>query len=156
YRQQRHRVILAGDETVHVGEAIAVVLAADAYVAEDGAGLVDIQFERLPAVSDCRAALAPDAPSVHGGATDNLVAAFTTGYRDVEAAFADAAHVVKESFWLHRGCANPMECRGCVGAFDPLDDKITLWSSTQTPLVAARLLAELLGRDERAVRVIAP
>jgi carbon-monoxide dehydrogenase large subunit len=156
YKQQRDRLILAADETVHVGEAIAMVLATDAYLAEDGAGLVEVQFELLPVMSDCRTALAPGAPPVHSGATDNLVAAFTTGYGNVEAAFAAAAHVIKDSYWLHRGCGHAMETRGCVGAYDPIDDKLTLWSSTQTPLVAARLLAELLGREEAAVRVIAP
>jgi len=156
YKQQHDRPILAAQEIVHVGEAIAMVLATDAYVAEDGAGLVEVQFELLPAVSDARAALAPGAPPVHRGAADNLIAAFTTGYGDVDGAFAGAAHVVKDSFWLHRGCAHPMECRGCVASYDALDDKLTLWSSTQTPLVAERLLAELLGRDESSVRVIAP
>jgi len=156
YKQQRDRSILAAGETVHVGEAIALVLAADAYVAEDGAGLVEVQFEPLAAVSDARAALAPGAPPVHCGASDNLAAAFTTAYGDTDAAFARAAHVVKESFWMHRGCAQSMECRGCVASHDPLDDRLTLWSSTQTPLAAARLLAELLGREEGAVRVIAP
>ncbi len=156
YKQQRDRLILAADETVHVGEAIAMVLATDAYVAEDGAGLVEVQFEPLPAAADCRAALASDAPPVHRGASDNLAAAFTTGYGDVDAAFTGAAHVVQESFWLHRGCANAIECRGCVASYDPVDDKLTLWSSTQTPLVAARALAELLGREEASVRVIAP
>jgi aerobic carbon-monoxide dehydrogenase large subunit len=156
FTQQHHRPIFAAEETVHVGEAIAMVLATDAYVAEDGAGLVEVQYELLPAVSDCRAALAPGAPLVHSGATDNLVAAYATGYGDIDAAFAAAAHVVKESFWLHRGCGNAMECRGCVASYDAIDDKLTLWSSTQTPLVAARLLAELLGREEASVRVIAP
>jgi len=156
YRQQRDRLILAADETVHVGEAIAMVLASDPYVAEDAAGLVEVQFEPLPAAGDCRATLAPGAPPVHHGASDNLAAAFTTGYGDVAAAFARAAHVIKESFWLHRGCANAIECRGCLASHDPVDDKLTLWSSTQTPLVAARALAELLGREEASVRVIAP
>jgi len=156
YKQQRDRPILAADEAVHVGEAIAMVLADDAYVAEDAAGLVEVQFDVLPAVSDARAALSPDAPPVHRGATDNLVAAFITGYGDVDAAFARAAHVIKDSYWLHRGCAHAMECRGCISSYDRLDDKLTLWSSTQTPLVAARLLGELLGRDEGSVRVIAP
>ena len=156
YRQQRDRPILAADETVHVGEAIAMVLATDAYVAEDGTGLVEVQFELLPVVSDCRAALKPGAPPVHSGAADNLVAAFTTGYGDVDAAFAAAAHVVKDSYWLHRGCGHAMECRGCVASHDCVDDKLTLWSSTQTPLVTARLLAELLGREEASVRVITP
>src|SRR5690242_3633736 len=106
YKQQRDRPILAAEEAVHVGEAIAVVLAADAYVAEDGAGLVEVQFDLLPAVSDARAALAPGAPPVHRDAADNLVAAFTTGYGNVDAAFAGAPHVIRESFWLHRGCGH--------------------------------------------------
>ncbi|MCK9908807.1 xanthine dehydrogenase family protein molybdopterin-binding subunit [Microbacteriaceae bacterium K1510] len=156
YTQQRDRFILAADETVYVGEAIAMVVASDAYVAEDGAGLVEIEFETLPAASDCRAALEPDAPCVHSDATNNLVAAFNSSYGDVEAAFAGATHVFKDSYWLHRGCAHSMECRGCVGIYDAVDDKITLWSSTQTPLVAARIIAELLGREEASVRVVAP
>ena len=49
-----------------------------------------------------------------------------------------------------------MECRGCLATLDPVDDRLTLWSSTQTPLVAARLLAELLGREETSIRVLAP
>jgi aerobic carbon-monoxide dehydrogenase large subunit len=156
YTQQRDRCILATEETVHVGEAIAVVIAADPYVAEDAAGLVEVAFEPLAAASDCRAALAPGAPRVHSDAANNLVAAFTSAYGDVDAAFAGAAHVFKESYWLHRGGAHPMECRGCIASYDAMDDRITLWSSTQTPLVAARILADLLGREESSVRVVAP
>lgn len=156
YTQQRDRYILAAQETVYVGEAIAMVVATDAYVAEDAAELVEIVLARLPAAADCRAALAADAPRVHSDAEDNLVAAFKSSYGDVEQAFAVAKHVFKESYWLHRGCAHSMECRGCVASYDVVDDKITLWSSTQTPLVAARILAELLGREEASVRVVAP
>lgn len=156
YKQQRDRYILAADETVHVGEAIAMVVATDTYVAEDAAGLVEIEFKVLQAASDCRTALAPDAPRVHSDATDNLVAEFASAYGDIEAAFAGAAHVFKDSYWMHRGCAHSMECRGCVATHDAIDDKITLWSSTQTPLVAARVLAELLGREEASVRAVAP
>lgn len=49
-----------------------------------------------------------------------------------------------------------MECRGCVAVHDAVDGKLTLWSSTQTPLVAARILAELLDREEASIRVVAP
>ena len=156
YRQRRDRPVLAGAETVHVGEAVAMVVAVDPYVAEDAAGVVEVDYAVLPAVADCRTALDDRAPSVHGDGADNLVAAFTTGYGDIDAAFAGARHVFRENFWLHRGCGHAMECRGAVAAYDPLEDRITLWSSTQTPLVAARLLAELLGRDEAQVRVVAP
>jgi aerobic carbon-monoxide dehydrogenase large subunit len=156
YKQQRDRFILADGETVHVGEAIAMVIATDAYVAEDAAALVEIEYEVLPAAADCRAALATDAPPVHCDGLHNLAAAFASAYGDIDAAFACAAHIVEDSFWTHRGVAHSMECRGCIAAHSALDDKITLWSSTQTPLVAARLLAELLDREESAVRVVAP
>jgi carbon-monoxide dehydrogenase large subunit len=156
YKQQRDRAILATQETVYVGEAIAMVIATDAYVAEDAAALVEIEFELLPAVSDCRAALAANAPRVHADAVDNLVAEFSSSYGDTQAAFARAAHVFKDTFWLHRGGAHPIECRGCVATYDTIDDKLTVWSSTQTPLVAARILADLLDREEDSVRVVAP
>jgi carbon-monoxide dehydrogenase large subunit len=156
YKQQRDRPILAGDETVYVGEAIAMVIADNPYVAEDAVSQVNIEFDVLPAVSDCRDALSPDAAKVHSDASDNLIAEFASAYGDVDAAFAGAAHAFRESYWQHRGCAHAMECRGCLAAVDPLDDRLTLWSSTQTPLVAARLLAELLGREETSIRVLAP
>ena len=54
--------MLAKDEVVFVGEAVAVVLAETRYRAEDAAALVAVDYEPLPAVSDCRAALEPGAP----------------------------------------------------------------------------------------------
>jgi aerobic carbon-monoxide dehydrogenase large subunit len=156
YRQQRDRAILAGDETVYVGEAIAMVIADSPYLAEDAVSRVDIEFEPLPAVSNCRDALAPGAALVHSDAPDNLIAEFASSYGDVNAAFAEASHVFRQSFWQHRGCAHSMECRGCLAARDRVDDRLTLWSSTQTPLIAARLLAEILGREEASIRVLTP
>jgi carbon-monoxide dehydrogenase large subunit len=56
-------LVLAKDEVSFVGEAVAVVIAQSRYLAEDAAALVAVDYEQLPAVSDCRAALAPGAPS---------------------------------------------------------------------------------------------
>jgi aerobic carbon-monoxide dehydrogenase large subunit len=156
YKQQRDRFILADGETVHVGEAIAMVIATDAYIAEDAAGLVEIDYDLLPAAGDCRAALKVDAPPVHSDGAHNLAAAFVTAYGDIESAFGRATHVVEDNFWTHRGVAHSMECRGCVATYSAIDDKITVWSSTQTPLIAARVLADLFGREDSAVRVAAP
>lgn len=156
YRQRRDRPILAADETVYVGEPLAMVVAESAYIAEDGVGLVEIEFEPLAAAVDCRDALQPGAPVAHSDGPDNLIARFSSGYGGIEAAFAGAAHVVRESFRTHRGCAVFMEGRGCLAAVDHADDRLTVWSSTQTPLVAARLLSEILGREESSIRVITP
>ena len=156
YRQHRDRPILAGDETVYVGEAIAMIVADSPYLAEDAVPLLDVEFDVLPAISNCRDALRPGAALVHSDAADNLIAEFTSSYGDVARAFAGATHVFRESYWQHRGCAHSMECRGCLSALDNVDGRLTLWSSTQTPLVAARLLAEILGREEASIRVLCP
>src|SRR5262249_33112592 len=51
--------VLARDEVAFVGEAVAIVIADTRYQAEDAAALVAVDYETLPAVSDCRDALAP-------------------------------------------------------------------------------------------------
>ncbi len=155
YKQQRDRPILAKHETVYAGEAVAVVIADAPYLAEDAAALVEIDYEPLPAVTDCHAALESNAAHAHADAGSNLLAEFASSYGDVDAAFATAAHIFKASIEQHRGCAHSIECRGAV-AYTDVEGRLTLWSSTQTPLVGARLLADILGRDQASVRVAAP
>ena len=156
YRQDVHRPVLAASEVAHVGEPVALVIADSRYLAEDAAALVEVAYEPLPVVADCRAALAPSAPRAHRGAPHNVVAEFDMGYGDVAAAFASAAHVFKESLWQHRAGGHSIECRGNVAQYDALEDRLTLWSSTQAPHAALRILADLLGRDENQLRVLTP
>src|SRR6476620_10391829 len=58
-------LVLAKDEVAFVGEAVAVVIAQSRYIAEDAAALVTVDYAPLPAVSDGRQALAPQAPCAH-------------------------------------------------------------------------------------------
>ena len=155
-KQVMDRPVLAEDEVVHVGEPVAMVIADSRYIAEDAVALVEVDYEPLPAAVDAAAALAPGAPLAHRHAPDNLVAAFNLAYGDVDRAFAGAAHVFRERLRQHRGGSHSMECRGVLAAHDPIEDRLTVFSSTQTPHVAMRLLCDLLGRDENQVRVRAP
>src|SRR5204862_6233045 len=68
--------VLAKDEVAYVGEAVAIVVAHSRYVAEDAAALVSVDYEPLPAVSDCRQALAVGAPPAHRGRPSNLLLEF--------------------------------------------------------------------------------
>jgi len=156
YKQDLNRPALAIGEVVYVGEPVAIVVAEDRYIAEDAAALVEVDYDPLPAVCDCRAALAPGAPVVHRGAPHNLLAEFRMGYGDADAAFAKAAHVFRESLWQHRGGSHSIECRGAVASYDAIEDRLTLWSSTQMPHQAMRQLCDMLGRDENQVRVVTP
>ncbi len=149
-------MILADEETCYVGEAIAVVIAESRYVAEDAAELVEIDYELLAEVADCRAALAHAEISVHKHASHNLVAQFDFDFGSVDEVFSEANHIIKESFWLHRGSSQPMECRGVVANFDEMQDNLTVWSSTQRPHALKRLLGDLLKREDQGLRVIVP
>jgi len=71
----RTQLALARREVCYVGQTIAVAIADNRYLAEDAAAAVDVDFEILPAVSNCREAAAPHAPSVHSDLTTNVAAA---------------------------------------------------------------------------------
>src|SRR5258706_541459 len=147
---------LAQGEVCYVGEPIAVVVADSRHLAEDAAGLVAVDYDHLPAASDCRDAVKEAAPLAHLGAPDNKAAIFKVGYGDVASAFASAPHIFREELWHHRGCSHAMECRGVVADFDPRRGGLTVWSSTQTPHLEKRVLAQLLGMSPETVPVIAP
>ncbi len=147
---------LAADEVCHVGQAVAVVVADSRHVAEDAAALVDVDYEPLPAIVDCREAAAPGAALVHSGTPDNVVASLRVAFGDVDKAFADAAHVFTERFLQHRGGCHAMECRGVIAEDHPHQDGLTIISATQCPYLVRRNVAAYLDRDEGRVRVVAP
>src|SRR5699024_6581195 len=70
------RPVLADGEVCYVGEPIAIVVAENRYAAEDAAELIDVDFEPLPGISDCREAFAADAARVHEKTDHNMIAAF--------------------------------------------------------------------------------
>ncbi|HTJ99464.1 MAG TPA: xanthine dehydrogenase family protein molybdopterin-binding subunit [Bordetella sp.] len=148
--------VLTPHEVCFVGEAVAMVIATSRYAAEDGAGEVYVDYEPLPALSDCRDADKPESPPVRRESPDNVLTRFTVAYGDCDQAFAQAAHVFKESLHQHRGGAHPMEGRGLVAEFDPVRDTLTVWSSTQMSHELQFTLADMLGMAETRIRVIAP
>lgn len=149
-------VALAAGEVCFVGESVAVVLAESRYVAEDAVALVDVEYEPLPAVSDCREACVADAPRVHIEASTNVLSTFCTEYGDCTCVFGSAEHVIRVSLKQHRGAAHSIETRGIVATYDSHTSETTVWSSTQTPHQLRDALSESLGVDEDQVRVLVP
>jgi carbon-monoxide dehydrogenase large subunit len=118
--------ILVSDEACYVGEPIAMVVADTRHIAEDAAALVEIDYEPLPAASDCLAAIDPAAPRAHEGTPSNIAARIPFNHGDNDAAFAKAAHIFKESLHTHRGGPFFMECRGLVAVYDAAIDAFTV------------------------------
>jgi carbon-monoxide dehydrogenase large subunit len=148
--------VLARDEVAYVGEAVAVVVAAARHLAEDAAAQVAVDYEVLPAVSDCRAALQPGAPLAHRGRNSNEILQIKQSYGDVAAAFSGAPHTVAVNLLQHRGGAHSIEGRGALASFDANEDRLTLWSSTQLAHEVRGFLMNLLSLDENRLRVVAP
>jgi carbon-monoxide dehydrogenase large subunit len=155
-REPRMPYCLAGGEVAQVGEPVAVVLADSRYIAEDAAALVVVDWERLPVVADCRAALAPGALTAHQNIKDNIAARFVQSYGNVAAAFERAAHRATVSLWQQRGSGHAIECRAALAHYDANTDKLTVWVAGQTPHGYRRVLEMLLGLDASQVRVITP
>jgi carbon-monoxide dehydrogenase large subunit len=149
--------LLAHTRVRFAGEAVAAVVAADRYLAEDGIELVEVEYEPLP-VTVCawaESAQNPAAP-LHEDAPDNVLLQRTFDAGSVTEALAGADVVVRRELVTNRHGGNPMECRAGVALWEPADRKLTFWSSTQVPHLVRNMVAELLDLAEGNVRVIAP
>jgi aerobic carbon-monoxide dehydrogenase large subunit len=153
---ERTQVPLARDKVRHVGEPVAVVIAASRYIAEDALADIVVDYEPLPVVTDLEAACAADSPRVHDDVPGNLSAHVRQTKGNYAEASKQAAHIVKRRFRYDHGMASPIETRGIVAQWDAKADKLTVWDSTQAPVFLRNGLAAMLGLSERQVRVIAP
>ncbi len=148
--------LLAGDRARFAGEAVAVVLAEDRYVAEDAAELVEVDYEPLPAVVDPDAASAPEAPVLFDDLGTNTIFRQVTTIGEPDKAFEEADYTASWTYRGNRFAAMPMEPRGCLASYDSLAGDLTMWSSTQCPHLLRNRLARTLDIPEHRVRVIAP
>ncbi len=148
--------LMAGDRVRYVGEAFAVVCAADRYLAEDAVEAIDAEFDALPALVDPEAAMAPQATCIHDDIGTNTVAELRVEKGDVASAMAAAPHRIARRFRHHRYAAMPLECRGVAADYDRRTDSLTVWSSTQVVHWVRKELAFALGMAEEKIRVVAP
>jgi len=146
---------IAKDETFYQGEVVAVVIAEERYQATDAAQLVIVDYTPLPAAVDIDRA-AHGGPTAHEGAPDNISWDLTVAGGDVDKAFADADVVVKERILQQRLFPVAMEGRGVIAQYMPIDNKLTVWTSTQVPHWVRLCLTLAMGIPESNIRVIAP
>ncbi|MGI8741080.1 MAG: xanthine dehydrogenase family protein molybdopterin-binding subunit [Bryobacteraceae bacterium] len=151
-----HHHILAVDRVYFIGHPVAVVVAADRYIARDAADLIEVDYEPLQAVTDPEKALAEGAPPVHPEWPGNTAFNYHQEGGEVDKAFADAEVVVKQRITSQRLIPTSMETRGVVAEWRAGDRALTLWSSTQIPHLMRSLVAQMLGITENRLRVITP
>jgi aerobic carbon-monoxide dehydrogenase large subunit len=146
---------LARGEVNHVGEAVAMVVAVDRYVAEDAADRIAVDYEPLPAVVGLDAARAADL-LVHEDVPGNVAAITTQELGDAAAAIAAAPHVLELDLAIERSLSSPLEGRGVHARWDDEDGRLRLRTSTQTSTGVRAAVANILGLADVAVDVITP
>ena len=162
-----HRAV-ATDVVRFTGEPVAVVVAADRYLARDAADAIVVSYDPLPAVVDPEQAMTGKPTQIHKDFPDNLALALVPGGTGVAAdgssvddtaidkAFAEAEVVISQRMLNQRLAPSAMEPRGVVAHYEPGKGTMTIWSSTQNPHILRTMIAAMNGMGQDRVRAIAP
>jgi carbon-monoxide dehydrogenase large subunit len=148
-------------ETVmHVGEPVVMVVAETAAAAQDGADLVVVQYEELPALIDAREAMKPGAPQLFPDAPGNLVVDWPgtvpseDNERAADAIIKSAPHVARVSVTNQRIVVASMETRGVTASYDPASDRTTLRVCSQSAEALRGPMAGVMNVPPEKIRLL--
>src|SRR5467141_1764421 len=140
--QDEHALCI--DKVRFIGDPVAAVAAIDEDVAFDAMNLIEVEYEPLQTIS-----------SIHEyGDGGNVHKKVSLEFGETDEGFAEADLIREDTFFYEGNTHLPMEQHAAVGNFDA-DNKLTLWSSTQTPHYVHRALAKVLELPASHIRVIA-
>src|SRR5438105_7869605 len=161
--------ILALDKVRYVGEPVAAVLASDPHVAEQAAQLIAAEYEELPAVYDELTAMQPDTlvhevlrpagtfadlKHLQGRKGTNVALDYHLRRGDVDKAFTGADRIFEHTFKTQQCLHLPFEPH--VALAEPGDERLTIYTSNQTPSFVRIEIARLFSWPENRVRVKVP
>jgi CO/xanthine dehydrogenase Mo-binding subunit len=159
------RTLFAKDVVRFEGEIVAGVAALTEEVAAEAAGLIEVDYDLLPAITDFVSAMEADAPLIHPEwgsysrdenmvANGNTIAYHTIVKGDADAAMGQADVVVTGRYESDASQGVPIEPRAVLAEWK--GDEVTVWSSTQVPYAARAGVAQTLQIPEANVRVVVP
>ncbi|HYY26278.1 MAG TPA: xanthine dehydrogenase family protein molybdopterin-binding subunit, partial [Candidatus Udaeobacter sp.] len=168
----KDQTIVAAEKVRHVGDPVAAVAALNIDIADEALGLIDVEYEELPAILDVHEALKPGATLVHesiklpaSGFADlaeikpvegtNVCTHFKLNRGDVQKGFAESDHIFEDIFTLPATQHSFLETHACIASVEP-GGRITVWTTTQNPFVVRTQLANIFKVPVSKVRVIVP
>jgi CO/xanthine dehydrogenase Mo-binding subunit/aerobic-type carbon monoxide dehydrogenase small subunit (CoxS/CutS family) len=144
-----------------IGQKVAAVIAETEAAAEEACRRIKVVYDILPAVVDPAAAIAEGAPVIHpdktpahrvSNAARNIVAETHGEFGDVAAALAASAVTYQGTFVTQRVQHGHLETHGGMAWVDA-GGVLNVRSSTQTPFLTRRALADLFKLPADKVRV---
>ena len=149
---------LAVGKVSYVGQTVAVVVAQDPGQARDALEMIQVDYEPLPVVLDPWEAASPDSIPIHEELGTNVALRIHHDRQgeELDKAFSQADLIVEQRYDVQRLAPVPMETRGLVAHYQPEDDFLTIWASTQGAHRVQKQISRLLDFPEAKIRVIAP
>ncbi|MDP6588130.1 MAG: xanthine dehydrogenase family protein molybdopterin-binding subunit [Alphaproteobacteria bacterium] len=151
--------VLAFDKVRWKGESVAAVIAETPEQANAAVAKIKVEYEELPAVFDVEEAIKDGAPNLTAHWPNNHYVypddhrAAQIRYGDVEKAFAEADHIVEDSYQTQPIEQAPMETNGCI-AVPEGDGRITVYSNTQALQFSLDVTAGILDMPTSKLRFV--
>jgi carbon-monoxide dehydrogenase large subunit len=145
--------VMARDKVRYVGEALAMVLADSAGIAEDALSAIEVDIESLPAIATWQSA-AKNETLLFENKASNVTMKFRAVLGDADAAFENAPYSRRESFSTQRHTALPMEPRGLLAEWDAASGRLTLSGAAKVLFANRRILAKQLGLTVDAIDMV--
>lgn len=167
----KDRYIFARDRVRFVGEQVAAVISRDPRIARKGAGLVKVDYKKLPVITDLMKSVKKDAELIHPDlinyqrvpyfypiADTNIAHHKKVRKGDIKKGFAQADIVLEDSYQVPRYAHCCMETHIAVARVDEAG-RLTVWASSQSPFTLRNNFALTLGHlgfKYSDVRVLTP
>ena len=154
------QAVLATDKVRFQGQEVAAVIATDPYIAQDGAGLVFVDYEPLDPIVNPQQGLADGAPIIRDDKedkADNVAYEWESGdAAATDEAFARADRVVTLDTHYPRSHPAPLETCGAIADVDGITGQVTVYMTSQAPHAHRTVFALVAGLPEQNIRIISP
>jgi CO/xanthine dehydrogenase Mo-binding subunit len=142
--------ILADDKVRYRGDAVAVVAATSPEAAEEALGLIQVDYEPLPAVFDPLKAMKPEAPKIHGDS--NIVSHLNIRFGDVERGWRESDVIFEETITTPMVEHGHIEPHAGFAEVSP-SGELLITTAAMRPFGLAADLAEVLNLPMHKIRV---
>jgi aerobic carbon-monoxide dehydrogenase large subunit len=156
-----HRPALASERVMHIGEAVAMVVAETFAAAQDAGEFVTVEYEELTPVTDAREALRDGAPQIWPQAAGNLAVDWPGPNPDpdgnskkVDDTFKAAKHVARITAFNQRMMVHSMEPRGATASYDAATDSYTTRTCSQGAGAMREPIMAIMNLPKERIRVL--
>jgi 4-hydroxybenzoyl-CoA reductase subunit alpha len=143
------------DKARYVGDNVAAVAATSREIAEVALGLIEVDYEVLPAFFDPLESMKAERGWIHDTKPHNIEKEYHHEFGNPDAALGAADFVREQRYYAGEINHAAMEPHSTLAIWEP-DGRMTVYSSTQVPYYLHRTLAEVCEMPMSQIRVIKP